>query len=101
MVKKIVVGLLASLSINVAYAWGPVEQAALAAIAGGFMIGRATAEPVVVAPHPYYGGYPPNTIYVERNVPHHYQPRRVCYRVPLYDSYGRYVTSTRQCNYGH
>lgn len=95
--KKVIATLLLSLSAVSAHAWGPVEQAALAAIAGGFLIGRATAEPT--PPPPVYYQQAPQVTYET----HYYnpRPRRQCFSVPLYDAYGRFVQTVRRCEYVH
>lgn len=102
--KKVIAALALSVASVQANAWGPVEQAALAAIAGGFLIGRATAEPAPVPPPVYYG--PPAVQYapppvVTYGTPYYaHQPlRRHCVTVPLFDPYGRYVRSTQRCHY--
>ena len=103
--KKVIAALALSVASFQAYAWGPVEQAALAALAGGFLMGRATAEPTPPPPPVYYAppavqyAPPPRVAYGA----HYYAPppRRQCVTVPLYDAYGRYVRSTRQCHYVH
>lgn len=91
--KKVIAAVALSIASIPAQAWGPAEQAALAAIAGGFLIGRATAQPV---PPPVYV-YPSRATYE----PQYYgvPQRRDCYRVPLYDAYGRFVQSTIECRY--
>lgn len=94
--KKVIAAVVLSIASIPAQAWGPAEQAALAAIAGGFLIGRATAEP---APPPVHYAYPPRVTYE----PQYYAPRhrRQCFKVPLYDAYGRYVRTTTECHYVH
>ena len=77
-----------------AQAWGPVEQAALLGAIGGALITRP------VEPVPSYAPPP-----VHYQPPHHHsnyygpEVRRQCFRVPLFDQYGRYVSSTRRCEY--
>lgn len=84
------------------YAWGVVEQAALLALTGGYIMGRSSVE---YAPQPAYGYYPPATTITYSTGParayqhYNYQPRKYCYYIPLYDAYGRRVSSTRQCEY--
>lgn len=92
--KKLLVSLLLTLSAGSSHAWGPVEQAALLGIFGGYIIGRETSPPVVVYPPPVahpspYGGPPPY---------YNYHTSRVCYNLPVYDAYGRYVRTVRQCD---
>jgi hypothetical protein len=105
--KKVIAALALSVASVQANAWGPVEQAALAAIAGGFLIGRATAEPAPVPPPVYYGppvvqyAPPPPPVVSYRSQYYAPPPRRQCYNVALYDAYGRYVRSTRQCQYAY
>ena len=81
-----------------AHAWGPVEQAALIGVIGGALLGRASAEPP-----PYYYMPPPPVHYdpPHQSGDYYYGPavRRHCFRVPLYDQYGRYVSTTRRCEY--
>jgi hypothetical protein len=94
--RKLLLAVILAIS-PAAHAWGPVEQAALIGVIGGALIGRATAEPAPpqYAPPPAY--YPPPQAYHYYN--HAPVVRRHCFRVPLYDQYGRYVSSTRRCDY--
>lgn len=96
--RKLLLAVILAIS-PAAHAWGPVEQAALIGVIGGALIGRATAEPVP----PYYGPppayYPPPHQTGEYYYGHAPMVRRHCFRVPLYDQYGRYVSSTRRCDY--
>jgi hypothetical protein len=95
--RKIIVAFLISLA-PAAHAWGPVEQAALIGAIGGALIGRATAEPMPpqYAPPPQVYYHPPHQ---SGEYYYGHVVRRQCFRVPLYDQYGRYVSSTRRCDY--
>jgi hypothetical protein len=100
MKKLIVTTLLAIMAPTSAMAWGAVEQAALAAIVGGFVIGRATAEPTP-APQVQYAppvSYYPAPVYTPSQ-PHYYTRRiEVCREIPYYDNYGRIARIKRICN---
>lgn len=93
--KKLIAAIALSVSASAANAIGP--EAVFGALIGGFIIGQATAEPVS-PPHVYYPPHPP----VGHAHGHYYyspRPVRQCFSVPLYDAYGRYVSTTRRCHY--
>jgi len=93
--KKLIAAIALSVSASAANAIGP--EAVVGALIGGIIIGQATAEP---SPPPYVY-YPPHSYGGHIQGHYHYAPRpvRQCFSVPLYDAYGRYVSSTRRCHY--
>jgi hypothetical protein len=99
--KKFLVASILAVMTTSAHAWGAVEQAALAAIVGGFFVGRATAEPAPPPPVYYVPRQAPSVHYhysYQPPVVQYHAPRRVCQSVPLFDAYGRYVSSRRVCS---
>jgi len=100
MKKLIVASLIALVAPSYAMAWG--AEAAIAAAIGGFIVGRASNEPdypppVYYAPRPgpsvhFHYDYQPPVVQYRR-------PRYVCQFIPLYDAYGRRVSSVRHCDY--
>jgi hypothetical protein len=96
--KKLIAAVVLSVSASASHAIGP--EAVIGALVGGIIIGQAAQ------PTPYYV---PPPVYVHPGHPevsYHYgqsyyapRPRRQCFSVPLYDAYGRFIQSTRRCEY--
>lgn len=91
--KKLIAAIALSVSASAANAIGP--EAVVGALIGGIIIGQATTPPP--PPYAYYPPVAPETY----GHAYHYAPRpvRQCFSVPLYDAYGRYVSTTRRCHY--
>lgn len=99
--KKVIAALALSVASFQAHAWGSVEQAALAAIAGGFIIGRATAQPTLPPPPVYYSYSPPysyNT-YPQYSPQYYARPILKCSTYPIYNHFGQIVRFGQVCTY--
>lgn len=92
--KKLVATIILSFAASAANAFGP--EAVIGALVGGIIIGQAASPPP--PPYVYYPSYPPEG---HAQTYYHYAPRpvRQCFSIPLYDAYGRYVSTTRRCQY--
>ena len=100
--KKLAAALLFSIS-TAASAWGPVEQAALAGVIGGVLLGKASNAQSYVPPGtvsvPIYGHqyYPQQQYYYPAPL---YRPRGWhCRDIPIFDAYGRVINLSRICDY--
>ena len=101
--KKLAAALLFSIS-TAASAWGPVEQAALAGVIGGVLLGKASNTQSYVPPPgtvsvPIYGHqyYPQQQYYYPAPL---YRPRGWhCRDIPIFDAYGRVINLSRICDY--
>ena len=99
--RKVIASLVLSVAATSAYAWGAVEQAALAGVVGGYIIGNANRGSVqygytAVPPPPvaYYGGY-----HFRPRYSYQYQPQYYCQQVPLYNAYNQVIGFQNVCGY--
>lgn len=95
-INKAAIGLVVSLTMSSAWAWGDREQGILQGLAGAWILGRMLQNneqpqpPVIVQPPPpvYVYPNPPPAVY-------YYSP--ICRNVPYYDQYGRLAHYRQVC----
>ena len=99
--RKVIASLVLSVAATSAYAWGAVEQAALAGIVGGYIVGNANRGSVqygytVVPPPPAYYG---RDFYYRPRHHYTYTPQYYCQQLPMYNAYNQVIGFQNVCGY--